>query len=73
MKNIDIQADKAYRLEVDFVVELPTDGYIADLAEDVDIDLSKERNALNFTPSMVEVWNADKRCPVCVYEFTYLF
>ena len=73
LQNMNHAEDLEYFLEVDFVVELPTDTYINDMAVDAGINLQKEKQMIMHTPSMVSVWNADKRASKNVYKFTYGF
>lgn len=62
--------DIEYIMDVDFLVELPSDAYITGLAAEHGIDLSFLTKALKYTPDMVNVWNEYTGNDYNTYKFS---
>lgn len=63
--------DLEYLLEATFVVEMPTLGYVQDLAYELGVDMEWEHSMLSNAPGMVYHWNNDNKATKYTYEFQY--
>lgn len=73
LKDMDASADLKYTAQVDFVVELPTDAYIAELFNSAGVNISKESNIAKYASTAVSKWNNDVAAAKRTIKFMYIF
>ena len=73
LNNMDVEKDREYLLECEFLVQLPTADYVLGQYEAHDIDIEWESNVIKYGADLVHEWNMNKKAPFVEYSFIYNF